>query len=75
MAFLEKIYEQYITGAFDIKPENITSDIYTELEKSRVYPTEKFVELISDIAARYGKEMFFAGFRLAFEFINELSAE
>ena len=75
MDILEKIYAMYIAGELDIRPKNITSDICGELENLKIFPTEKLTELIADIAARYGKEMFFTGFKLAFEFINELSAE
>ena len=75
MTILKKIYEQYIAGELDRQPKNIASDIYAELEKAKIYPTEKFLELITDIAARYGKEMFFTGFKLAFEFKKELSEE
>ena len=77
MSILEKIYEQYIAGELDIKPESISPEIRAEIEKSKIPPeqAEEFEDLILNAAAQYGKEMFFAGFKLAVRFMKEMFAE
>lgn len=79
MKIMEKIYEAYIAGDLDIKLKKQSAE---EREAVKKFITEcelteeqalDLEELLLDTIDRRGKEMFFAGFRLAAEFEKELS--
>lgn len=73
MKMLEKIYEQYIAGELDLAPASVLPAIRPRIEDLKKQcdmtseQAEVLEELILDAAAQCGREMFFAGFRLAFE--------
>ena len=81
MNILDKIYEAYIAGDLNIKPRSQAPE---EREAVRKFASEcelteeqasDLTELLLDTADRRGKEMFFAGIKLAAEFIKELSSD
>lgn len=82
MDILEKIYEAYIAGDLNIKLKSQDADERKafkkfitkcgELTEEQALDLE---ELLLDTIDRRSKEMFFAGFRLAVEFINEISTK
>ena len=81
MNILEKIYEAYIAGDLNIKPKSQSPEereavknfaVNCELTEEQA---SELTELLLDAAERRGKEMFFAGVKLAAEFIKELSAD
>ena len=81
MDILEKIYEAYIAGDLKIKLKRQSPEERDTVKKfiTKCELTEEqaldLEELLLDTIDRRGKEMFFAGIRLAVEFIKELSED
>ena len=81
MDILEKIYEMYIANSLDLKPEKVIWGIHEEIDKLEeeyeLSPelADDIEDAMLDIVAENQKKSFFAGFRLAFEFIKELSTK
>ena len=81
MDILEKIYEMYIANSLDLKPEKVIWGIHEETDKLEeeyeLSPelADEIEEAMLDIVAENQKKSFFAGFRIAFEFITELSTK
>lgn len=81
MSIMEKIYEAYIAGDLDITLKKQSAE---EREAVQKFITEceltdeqalDLEELLLDTIDRRGKEMFFAGFRLAAEFAKEVLSD
>ncbi len=81
MSIMEKIYEAYIAGELNIKPQSAKSSVREKiLELEKQYKTiheqaEKFESAIFDILDMNGKSMFFEGFRAASQLSEEISAK
>ena len=79
MEILEKIYEMYIANSLDLKPEKVILGVHEEIDKLEeeycLSPelADEIEEAMLDIVAENQKKSFFAGFKLAFKFIKELS--
>lgn len=79
MDIFEKIYEAYIAGDLNIKLKSQDAEERKAVKKfiTKCELTEEqaldLEELLLDTIDRRGKEMFFAGFKLAAEFMKELS--
>lgn len=79
MNIIEKIYEAYIAGELNIKPKICGAEGCGEAEKyisKHKLSGEQALDLdllFSDAAARSGREMFFAGFKLAAEFMRDIA--
>lgn len=79
MGILEKIYEMYIANSLDLKPEKEIWDIHTAIDElqNEYYLSpelaDEIEEALLDIIAENQKKSFFAGFKVAFKFIKELS--
>lgn len=80
MTVMEKIYESFITGELSIQPDAAPMKNRAEIAdlEGRLGLTaeqsEELEGLLLDIAGDYGREMFKAGFALAKEMSDELSA-
>ena len=81
MEILEKIYEMYIANSLDLKPEKAIRGIHDEIDKLEAEYAlspelaDEIEEAMLDIVAENQKTSFYAGFKLAFKLINELSEE
>ncbi len=79
MSILETIYESYIEGELNIKPDCTNPGIRQKIEEfEKQYnmtpeQAEEFERLLFDIFDRYEKKMFFAGFKVASQLADELS--
>ena len=79
MDILEKIYAMYIANSLDLKPEKMIWGIHEEIDKleEEYYLSpelaDEIEETMLDIVAENQKKSFFAGFKVAFKFIKELS--
>lgn len=79
MSIIEKIYEAYIAGELDIKPDrpdNEFNEKIAELQKQFGMTAEQsdiFEERFLEASDNRAKAMFFAGFKLALELNGELS--
>lgn len=79
MNILEKIYESYVVGELDVKPDCTNPGVRQKIEEfEKQYnmtpeQAEEFERLLFDILDRYEKKMFFAGFKVASQLTEELS--
>lgn len=80
MYVLEKIYEAYIAGDLNVKPQSPSTEEREYIEKfiTKCELTEEQAlvlnEFLCDTIDHCGKDMFFAGFKLAAKLMNELFA-
>ena len=80
MEILDKIYEMYLANSLDLKPEKEIWNIHTAIDEIQeeydLSPelADDIEESVLDIVAENQKKSFFAGFKLAFKFIKELSS-
>lgn len=81
MSILEKIYESYIAGDLSIKLENNKigdrkkiSEFQTKCGMTQQQISE-FDELLLDTVSDHGKEMFFAGIKIAVQFMKEIAMD
>lgn len=81
MSILDTIYESYLTGDLSVQPESLwigNRPEYAELVKEfglDQSQADKLENLLLDTVDGEGKNYFSAGFKLAVEFMSEITAK